>query len=119
MEFQRVWQQAWKDDKPDASKPTEKTTSKLNVRRGDWNTCWTFSNEKFSLKATGNVLNSDGYKGTVAATAETKFLKDTWKVTGEAKLKTPDLGSVNIGADVSLFLISKKHMLSSISYNSY
>jgi hypothetical protein len=101
MEFSRVWQQAWKDDKPDAGKPTEKTTSKLNVRRGDWNNTWTFSNEKFAFKTAGVVLKSDGYKGTVSATAESKYLKKQWKATGEAKLTTPDLGSCTIGADLT------------------
>ena len=75
MEFSRIWQQAWKDDAPDDSKPTEKTSSKLKIKHGDCTTSWGYTNEKFSMSAVGKLLDSDGYKSDLSGGFEAKYLK--------------------------------------------
>ena len=100
MEFQRLWQTAWKDDAIDPSKPAEKTTSKLRLNHGDCTTTWTFSNEKFAMNGVGKLLTGD-YKSDLSGTAEYKYLKAAWKLSGLATLVTPDLGGAKINSSVS------------------
>ena len=101
MEFQKLWQTAWKDGEIDPSKPAEKTTSKLKLNHGDCNTTWTFSNEKFAMQGVGKLLTGD-YKVNLSGTAEAKYLKSAWKLVGLATLSTPDLGGAKINSSVSL-----------------
>ena len=96
MTFDKLWQTAWKDGELDASKPREKTTTKLKVDHGDCKTETAFSNEKFSLKADAVLLSKDGYKSTLLTTLEAKYLKETWKASGVLSLVTPDLGGAKV-----------------------
>jgi hypothetical protein len=99
MEFQKLWQTAWKDGEIDPSKPAEKTTSKLKLNHGDCNTTWTFSNEKFAMQGVGKLLTGD-YKVNLSGTAEAKYLKSAWKLVGLATLSTPDLGGAKINSSL-------------------
>lgn len=100
MTFDKLWQTAWKDGELDASKPREKTTTKLKVDHGDCKTETAFSNEKFSLKADAVLLSKDGYKSTLLTTLEAKYLKETWKASGVLSLVTPDLGGAKVNTQV-------------------
>ena len=101
MEFERVWQTAWKDDAIDETKPKEKTTSKLKLDHGDCKTSWTYSNEKFAMSGDGKLLTGD-YKSNLTGGAEYKFLKDEWKLTGLLTLATPDFSGAKINTSVSI-----------------
>ena len=100
MEFQRLWQSAWKNDEIDASKPAEKTTTKLRINHGDCTTNYTFSNEKFAMQGAGKLLDKDGYWSELAGTVEGKYLKEAWKLSGVLRLRTPDLSGAKINGSV-------------------
>ena len=102
MEMQKTWQTVWKEGgkETDDSKPTEKTTSKLMLNHGDCDTTWTYSSEKFGMKGVGKLLTGN-YKSDLTGSAEYKFIKETWKLTGAMTLATPDLGGAKIAGSVS------------------
>lgn len=102
MELNKVWQQGWKDDKPDPSVPAEKSSSKLKLNHGDCTTTWGFASDKFSLNANAKLYEADGYKSTVTAGCEAKPAKPEYKGTGEVTLSTPDLGGAKFGLNVSI-----------------
>lgn len=100
MTYDKLWQTAWKDGELDASKPREKTTTKLKVDHGDCKTETAFSSEKFSLKADAVLLSKDGYKSTLQTTLEAKYLKEAWKASGVFSLVTPDLGGAKVNTQL-------------------
>lgn len=98
-----MWQTPWKagGDERDGDKPETKTTSKLTLNHGDCDTTWTYSSEKFAMKGVGKLLTGN-YKSDLTGTAEYKFLKSSWKLTGAMTLVTPDLGGAKIASSVDV-----------------
>jgi len=113
MEFEKVWQQAWKEGKNDKgegngvfvkdnSKVTEKVTSSLKLNHGDCQTKWTFSNEKFFGEGSGILFNEDGYNVKLTGSAEHKPKENEWKATGKLAVKTPDMGGAKVAGEVTV-----------------